>query len=104
MPRDTYSVLPAMLERFEHVQRSMGFEAKDRDALRSWRRRLGRKLKQLTGYDTFQRCELRPRTTESVPCEGYVRHRVEIDTEPSVTMPVYVLVPLIGRRTNAGRL
>ena len=39
-----------------------------------------------------------PRITESVQCDGYVRQRVEIDTEPGVVMPFYVLIPdpLVG--------
>jgi dienelactone hydrolase len=36
---------------------------------------------------------LNPRITETVQCDGYRRQRVEIDTEPGVTMPLYVLIP-----------
>ena len=82
-----------MLARFDHVQRSMAVDVSSRETLQRWHRRLTRKLKQLIGYHTFQRCDLRPTVTDSVPCDGYVRHRVEIDTEPNVRMPMFVLVP-----------
>ncbi|MFW6058829.1 MAG: alpha/beta hydrolase family protein, partial [Phycisphaeraceae bacterium] len=88
-----YSVLPAMVQRHQRVRRAMGLDANDLTTYRKWRGRVVRKLKQLTGYDTMQRCDLNPRITDSVPCLGYTRQRVEINTEPGVTMPMYVLVP-----------
>ena len=61
--------------------------------LARWRRATTRKLRQLTGYDSMQAADLRPRVTGEVDCGDYRRQRVEIQTEPGVVMPCYVLIP-----------
>ena len=86
-----YGMLPYMLKRFDRVGRSMAFGATTPAQWRAWRSRLRRKLKELTGYDTMQRAPLKPRVSERVEDDGLVRERVEIQTEPGVVMPLYVL-------------
>ncbi len=93
-----FSVLPAMSRRFDHVGRTMAFDAASAAELQRWRRALVRKLKSLTGYDTMVPTPLRPKITEQIRCDGYVRQRVEIQTEPHVRMPLYVLLPESGQR------
>lgn len=82
-----------MEKRFTRVARASKLRGTDRNAYGRWRRATVRKLKEITGYDTMQRCPLKPRITETVACEGYRRQRVEIQTEPGIVMPFYVCVP-----------
>ncbi len=58
-----------------------------------WRRRCTRALKRLIGLHTMQRCDLQPVRIERTVCDGYIRERMELSTEPGITMPMYVLVP-----------
>ena len=92
-PAARFRTHPHMQRRWKAVGRKLAFSAKSRAALASWRRRLRAKLKELTGYDTMKRAPLRPRITESVEFEDHTRQRVEIQTEPGVCMPLYVLIP-----------
>ena len=83
----------ALRARFDREARQFAVDVRDRRHFAAWRRRTRAHLRRITGVDTMQPAPLRPRVTESVPCEGYVRHRVEITTEPNVVMPLYLLVP-----------
>jgi dienelactone hydrolase len=88
-----YSSELSLKARFDVVQRQMGFHAQSVDEWRIWRSELQGNLRRLLGLDLMIPTALNPRVTETVQCEGYRRERVEIDTEPGVTMPLYVLVP-----------
>jgi dienelactone hydrolase len=88
-----YTSEPSLAARFNVVQRQMGFHAQSVDEWRIWRKELQGTLHRLLGLDMMIPTALNPRVTETVQCEGYRRERVEIDTEPGVTMPLYVLVP-----------
>lgn len=79
--------------RFGAVSRQLGFRATTKDEWRLWRAELQATLRHLTGLARMVPAPLAPRTTESVQLDGYTRERVEIDTEPGVTMPFYVLIP-----------
>jgi dienelactone hydrolase len=80
----------------------MGFNATTPAQWRRWRKTLRAKLMELTGYDTMVKCPLRPKITEEIDCGDYRRQRVEIQTEPGIIMPVYVLIPKFARgRTSA---
>ena len=61
--------------------------------MRAWRRRATRKLRGLLGFGTMERAPLEPKITEELEFEDYTRQRVEIQTEPGVVMPMYVLIP-----------
>lgn len=99
---EKYSILPAMRRRFGRVKRSMGFDAATVAQWRKWRKALRARLAELTGYDTMVRCPLKPRITDEVDCGDYRRQRVEIQTEPGIIMPLYVLIPKSARsRTPA---
>ena len=84
---------PYMVRRLKRVGRAFAYQATSIEAHRAWRRKVIAHLKRITGYDTMEACPLKPRITESVPCDGYTRQRVEIQTEPGVVMPMYVLIP-----------
>jgi len=59
----------------------------------SWKATTTAKLRSLIGYDTMASAPLAPRVTEQVDLGDHVRERIEIDTEPGVTMPLYALIP-----------
>jgi dienelactone hydrolase len=80
--------------RFDGTTRSHRFSGRTESDWRFWRQGLRGRLRDLLGLDRMLRSDLNPRLTETVACEGYTRERVEIDVEPGVSMPLYVLVPL----------
>jgi dienelactone hydrolase len=82
-----------MFKRFDKVTRQMAFTGKTPAEFRAWRKRLVAHLKDITGYSTMLTCPLKPKITQSVKCDGYIRQRVEIQTEPGVVMPFFVLIP-----------
>jgi dienelactone hydrolase len=88
-----YSILPYMRRRWNVVGRKLAFNATTEMQWRTWRRKTCTKLRELIGYDTFRRAPLKPRLTEERDCGDYIRQRVEIQTEPGIVMPMFVLVP-----------
>jgi dienelactone hydrolase len=71
----------------------MAFQAQSAADYHLWQQNLRGQLRALLGIDRLVPTPLNPRITETVQCDGYQRQRVEIDTEPGVTMPLYVLIP-----------
>lgn len=90
---DRFAMLPHLSGRFTKVARQSGFKAAKREDIGRWRSKLRKQLKTLIGHDSMQSAPLKAKVTETVKCDGYTRQRVEIDTEPGVRMPLYVLVP-----------
>jgi hypothetical protein len=86
-------MLPYLKERWQKTERSMAFSCTDPVELTEWRKKVTKKLRSLIGYDTFLKTELKPRITEVTEFKEYTRQRVEIRTEPGITMPLYVLIP-----------
>jgi len=80
-------------ERWTQVGRKLAFSCDRRSDVSHWRAKTVRKLKQLTGYDTMQPANLESNITEEKVLDGYVRQRVEIQTETGIVMPLYVLIP-----------
>lgn len=79
--------------RHDRVGRQMGFRAKSLEDCRGWQQELRAKLRSITGIDTMLSAPLNPQVTERESLDGYIRERVEIQTEPGVIMPLYVLIP-----------
>lgn len=79
--------------RFQATARRLRFQAQMLDEWRFWQQSLRRTIRELQGIDRLLSTPVNPRITETVQCDGYQRQRVEIDTEPGVTMPFYVLLP-----------
>lgn len=84
---------PHLQDRWALLGRKFAFSCDTPKDVAQWRSKTVRKLKQLTGYDTLQPVPLAPRVTEERVFDGYLRQRVEIQTEPGVVMPLYVLIP-----------
>lgn len=92
----TFRAGPLLSRRWETVARKSGFACSTAGEAREWKAELVRKLRELIGYDRMAPAELRPRITEEVEFEDFLRERVEIQTEPGLVMPVYVLRPKDG--------
>lgn len=88
-----YSILPYMQKRWEKVGKKMAFQAKNQKEWTDWSLELSAILKQLSGYDTMQKCSLDPVFTEQKEFDNYIRQHVVIQTEPGVYMPMYILIP-----------
>jgi dienelactone hydrolase len=71
--------------------------AGDPSILGEWRARVGERLRALLGR-LPDRVPLDLEIIESVKCDGYHRHKVVFDTEETMSVPAYLLVP-DGRRT-----
>ena len=84
---------PYLRKRWAQVGRRLAFSCGNGKEAAAWRSKTIRKLKQLTGYDTMRPVDPAPRITEEVIFDDYVRQRVEIETEPGVVMPLFVLIP-----------
>jgi dienelactone hydrolase len=80
-------------QRMQTVGRQYGFKATTVEEWQIWRHELRGHLRELLGLHRLIPVDPNPRITETVQCDGYQRQRVEIDTEPGVTMPLYVLIP-----------
>ena len=79
--------------RFDREARRMPADTSSPAALEAWRTATREHLRAITGIDSMRHADPQPVVTESVPREGYVRHRMEIHTEPDVVMPLYALLP-----------
>lgn len=90
---ERYSILPHMEAVFEREARSMPAPEKGRESVLTWQREARAKLRELLSLYRFESCPLRPTVLSSEPGDGYRVDRTEIETEPAVRMPFYVLVP-----------
>ncbi len=88
-----YTALDYMTARFDATGRRMALRARTPEELALWQNDLRAELRRVIGLDTMRATPLNPRVTERVALDGYWRERVEIDTEPGVVMPLYVLTP-----------
>jgi dienelactone hydrolase len=79
--------------RLRSVGRQLGFGARTLEDWRIWQQALRAKIRECQGLGQSLATPMNPRITETVQCDGYRRQRVEIDSEPGVTMPLYVLIP-----------
>ena len=89
----SYTTHPYLQRRWDAVGRKLAFSAEDEASWRAWRQKTVRKLRSLIGFGSMERAALNPRVTEEVDFQDYTRQRVEIQTEPGVIMPIYVLIP-----------
>ena len=83
----------SLRQRFQTVGGGLRFQATPQSQWQIWRQALRSKISELQGLHRLVPTAPNPRITETVACDGYQRQRVEIDTEPGVTMPLYVLIP-----------
>jgi len=82
------------VERFERQGRTLGLPTGlDEEQFAEWQSRLREKLAGLLGLANFEKTPLNASFDPPESFEGYTSQRVEIDTEPGVRMPFYVLTP-----------
>jgi len=58
-----------------------------------WKERLREKLREVTGIQCLESCDLTPQILEETDMGNYTRRKILLQTEPTVFMPVYVLIP-----------
>lgn len=92
-----YTTHPYLQRRWDTVGRSLAFLSQGQADWDGWRRKTIQTLKELSGYNNMQPAPLNPKITEVVQFDGYTRQRVEIQTEPEIIMPLYVLIPTSAR-------
>lgn len=93
VPRPFLTTEDYLTSRFTSIGRQLAFRAETMEEWRIWQQELRAKTRRLLGTERLVATDLNPRTTETVQREGYRREHVLIDTEPGVTMPLYVLIP-----------
>ncbi len=66
----------------------------------TWKKQIRDKFTELTGLDRIKKsvCPLNVDIVEEVECDGYKRIRFEFDSEESVAVPVYMLIPNTGKQ------
>lgn len=92
-PCNDYQTESAIQQRWNRVHGQSRLEARMPGELNQWQQNTVALLKRLTGYNTMVACAPEPRLHEVVQCDGYVRRRIDIRTEPGIRMPFYVLEP-----------
>lgn len=75
----------------------LAMKARTPAELRVWQKKTTAKLKELTGYDKLRKAPLKPSVTETVDCGDHIRQRAEIQVEPGLFMPFYILTPKTGK-------
>ena len=88
-----FSVVPYFYRRWDACGKKLRFNATNMQNYKLWRQKMLTKLKELTGYNTMKPAPLSPRIIEETKKDDYLRQKIEIQTEPNVWMPFYVLIP-----------
>lgn len=78
---------------FQKTFRSHTFQASTQEEFEIWSRSLRERLHELIGTKEMHLCPADPIVLEEVPCKGYIRKKIVINTEEDVKMPFYMLVP-----------
>ena len=90
---ERYSILPHMETVFDREARRMPAPAEGREAVLVWQREARAKLWELLSLNRFEPCAPNPVRLSSETRDGYRVERMEMETEPNVRMPFYVLIP-----------
>lgn len=89
-----YGIQDALLARFARCSRRSRFTGETKDAFLRWQRETRKLLSSLLGLDKLESSPLDPQCTETVKLpDGIRREHWIIQTEPSVLMPFYLLIP-----------
>ena len=93
-----YDILEYFQNRWNEVHGKCALSASTVDEFTTWKMSVRKKLTELTGYDTMKKCDLNPLLLDQKDCGNYTRYHIEIQTEPGVLMPLYVLKPKMGQK------
>lgn len=88
-----YSTLSYLRNVREGLKPALAFSAETIQEWRKWHNELRQKLTELLGGFPEEKCSPNAEVMEEVKTNGYVRQKVVFDTEPSVSVPAYVLIP-----------
>lgn len=88
-----YTSLKHLLNLYDERGRKYAFGAQSISKHEAWKKEVREKLKEISGINKMQSCDLSPKFISSVKLEGYRRDKVVIQTEPEVWMPLYILIP-----------
>lgn len=88
-----YSVFKHMCDVFDREARKMPAPLKGRKATEEWQKKAREVLKELLSIDQYETCDLRPKLLSSEKRDGYRMEKIEIQTEPDVFMPFYLMIP-----------
>jgi dienelactone hydrolase len=93
-----YTLQSYFNRRWQQVNRGLACDTTSAVAYSAWRTTALATLRHLIGYDTLIPAPLEPRITEELGLDGYIRQRIELQTEPDVWMPLYALIPRRGEK------
>lgn len=88
-----YTITEHMSNVFDRTARKMRYEVKSIREHEIWKNNVRAKIREVSGLDLMEECDLEPKVLESIQFEGYRREKIIIQTEPDVWMPVYCLIP-----------
>lgn len=88
-----YTSLDHIIKVFDNECRKLGFNANTIKEFEKWKYELREKLKEISGINKAEKCELSSKLLESVDMGGYRRDKIILQTEPNVWMPLYILIP-----------
>ncbi|MCX7705471.1 MAG: hypothetical protein N2115_04350, partial [bacterium] len=94
---EKYMIAGYLNKTFDRQHRPSAFRANNRKQFIKWKQASKRKLKQLIGYHKFKKCNPHPKINEINEMSDFIRIHMEINTEPDVIMPFYLLKPRIKR-------
>lgn len=94
IPTTAYYTSEEQLSRvFDATARSSGLNASTLAEYAAWKQTVVSELRDITGLNRMAHCPLEPSKIGHERMDGYVREKWLIQTEPSVWMPFYVLIP-----------
>ncbi|MEM3028133.1 MAG: alpha/beta fold hydrolase [Candidatus Bathyarchaeia archaeon] len=88
----TFSMGEYLERRYNSLKQELSFKARNRDEWLIWRSAFQSKLMELLG-DWPEPSDLSPMTLERVDEGPFIREKIVINSEPSVGVPAYVLLP-----------
>lgn len=90
-----YGTLPSMLRKFDRYARRDFFAGETREDFVQWQKAMRRLLHELLGLDKMENCPLHPMIDDVVLLPGGIRREhLNIQVEPEVWMPMYLLIPV----------
>ncbi len=99
-----YSAQQELLALYAARKPELAFRAADKNEWLTWGAAFRAKLLELMGPFPLERCDLEPQVLSVDKCEGYIRERVVLQTNPGVRVPAYVLCPDKGSGPWPGML
>ena len=88
-----YSSLNHILDLYDQEGRQFALKTTSIPEFKVWKRKVRRKLREITGINRMMDCALQPTLLESTALATHRREKWIIQTEPKVWMPFYVLIP-----------